>query len=329
MGRNKDSLIALAEKLTGETCGEVKTKKDALEKIACFYAGEEVECNTVADALQCIAEHCEGGASGGVDVESSLKGIELFYIASPKATGDKKSYEYKKDIYKYIFVHSIMGKEYLFEILPEWYEKETVLFSETVENTGSFTYDFIATPTTVGIKFVLRCSEFTGNNGAEQLQCALIPIIESGGGSESSSPITTLKAYAFSVAEQIVYAYSTEEITEKGTYILIYNDLMTGNRVVTEVTEDTFADENGNVFTRSKTHDVLIDAENELVEVELISGYDFNITSYNFKTQTDNNGIIQENQRFNYLSSYYDYTTECDLCVYGGSGKIGYYKIKQ
>lgn len=65
MGRNKDSLIALAEKLTGETCGEVKTKKDALKKIACFYAGEEVECNTVADALQCIAEHCSGG-SGGV-----------------------------------------------------------------------------------------------------------------------------------------------------------------------------------------------------------------------------------------------------------------------
>lgn len=217
MGRNKDSLIALAEKLTGETCGEVLTKKDALKKIACFYAGEEVECNTVADALQCIAEHCEGGASGGA----------------------------------------------------------------------------------------------------------------SGGGSGSSSPITTLKAYAFSVAEQIVYAYSTEEIAEKGTYILIYNDLTTGNRVVTEVTEDTFADENGNVFTRSKTHDVLIDAENELVEVELISGYNFNITSYNFKTQTDNNGIIQENQRFNYLSSYYDNTTECDLCVYGGSGKIGYYKIKQ
>lgn len=65
MGRNKDSLIALAEKLTGETCGNVLTKKDALKKIACFYAGEEVECNTVADALQCIAEHCSGGTSSG------------------------------------------------------------------------------------------------------------------------------------------------------------------------------------------------------------------------------------------------------------------------
>lgn len=70
MGRNKDSLIALAEKLTGETCGNVLTKKDALKKIACFYAGQEVECNTVADALQCIASHCNGGgggASGGGD----------------------------------------------------------------------------------------------------------------------------------------------------------------------------------------------------------------------------------------------------------------------
>jgi hypothetical protein len=64
MGRNKDSLIELAAKLTGENCGEVKTKKDALKKIACFYAGQEVECNTVADALQCIASHCEGGGGG-------------------------------------------------------------------------------------------------------------------------------------------------------------------------------------------------------------------------------------------------------------------------
>lgn len=68
MGRNKDSLIELAAKLTGENCGEVKTKKDALKKIACFYAGEEVECNTVADALQCIASHCEGGSGGSANL---------------------------------------------------------------------------------------------------------------------------------------------------------------------------------------------------------------------------------------------------------------------
>ena len=74
MGRNKDSLIALAEKLTGETCGNVLTKKDALKKIACFYAGQEVECNTVADALQCIASHCNGG--GGGDVISYLRAYD-------------------------------------------------------------------------------------------------------------------------------------------------------------------------------------------------------------------------------------------------------------
>lgn len=80
MGRNKDSLIALAEKLTGETCGGVLTKKDALKKIACFYAGQEVECNTVADALQCIAEHCSGGASGG----ASGGKVILYYHSIPE-----------------------------------------------------------------------------------------------------------------------------------------------------------------------------------------------------------------------------------------------------
>lgn len=72
MGRNKDSLIALAEKLTGETCGNVLTKKDALKKIACFYAGQDVECNTVADALQCIANHCEGGSGGASGGEKEI-----------------------------------------------------------------------------------------------------------------------------------------------------------------------------------------------------------------------------------------------------------------
>ena len=81
MGRNKDSLIELAAKLTGENCGEVKTKKDALKKIACFYAGQDVECNTVADALQCIAEHCSGG-SGGV---SGCK-VTLYYHSIPEST---------------------------------------------------------------------------------------------------------------------------------------------------------------------------------------------------------------------------------------------------
>lgn len=65
MGRNKDALIVLAEKLTGETCGAVTTKKDALKKIACYYAGQEVKCETIADTIECIAEHCSGGTSGG------------------------------------------------------------------------------------------------------------------------------------------------------------------------------------------------------------------------------------------------------------------------
>ena len=152
----------------------------------------------------------------------------------------------------------------------------------------------------------------------------------SGGASGSSSPITTLKAYYLTPAvEAVIYIYFTKEITKTGSYMYMsFVDGSVHTINITEVNDDTFTDSNGNVYARAKKKDILIDAENELVEVELISGYDFNITSYNFITQTDNNGVIQENQRFNYSSSYYDATTECDLCVYGGSGKIGYYKIK-
>ena len=62
MGRNKDELIKLAEKITGQECKDVLTKKDALKKIACHYLGEEKEFASIADCLECIVEY---GASGG------------------------------------------------------------------------------------------------------------------------------------------------------------------------------------------------------------------------------------------------------------------------
>lgn len=62
MGRNKDELIKLAEKITGQECKDVLTKKDALKKIACHYLGEEKEFASIADCLESIVEH---GASGG------------------------------------------------------------------------------------------------------------------------------------------------------------------------------------------------------------------------------------------------------------------------
>lgn len=65
MGRNKDELIKLAEKITGQECKDVLTKKDALKKIACYYLGEEKEFASIADCLESIVEHGATGGSGG------------------------------------------------------------------------------------------------------------------------------------------------------------------------------------------------------------------------------------------------------------------------
>ena len=67
MGRNKDELIKLAEKITGQECKDVLTKKDALKKIACHYLGEEKEFASIADCLESIVEHGATGGSGGGD----------------------------------------------------------------------------------------------------------------------------------------------------------------------------------------------------------------------------------------------------------------------
>lgn len=65
MGRNKDELIKLTEKITGEQVTGVLTKKDALKKIACYYLGEEKEFASIADCLESIVEHGATGGSGG------------------------------------------------------------------------------------------------------------------------------------------------------------------------------------------------------------------------------------------------------------------------
>ena len=67
MGRNKDELIKLAEKITGQECKDVLTKKDALKKIACHYLGEEKEFASIADCLECIVEYGATGGGGGGD----------------------------------------------------------------------------------------------------------------------------------------------------------------------------------------------------------------------------------------------------------------------
>lgn len=73
MGRNKDELIKLAEKITGQECKDVLTKKDALKKIACYYLGEEKEFASIADCLECIVKYGATGGSGGGGVTITKK----------------------------------------------------------------------------------------------------------------------------------------------------------------------------------------------------------------------------------------------------------------
>ena len=76
MGRNKDELIKLAEKITGQECKDVLTKKDALKKIACYYLGEEKEFASIADCLESIVEHgATGGSGGGGYTHKAIIGI--------------------------------------------------------------------------------------------------------------------------------------------------------------------------------------------------------------------------------------------------------------
>lgn len=146
MGRNKDSLIELAAKLTGENCGEVKTKKDALKKIACFYAGQEVECNTVADALQCIASHCNGGGGGGdenaitiPDVLQNIK-VETLKIAS-EVGGNARTSLMLNTVNDYYVLIKAPNKTVLLDNLKYSGGHATEIIPETtVTGSGGYSY---------------------------------------------------------------------------------------------------------------------------------------------------------------------------------------------
>lgn len=91
MGRNKDELIKLAEKITGQECKDVLTKKDALKKIACYYLGEEKEFASIADCLESIVEHgASGGGSGG---GSSFCQFKASYVGRGYSTAIVFSYD--------------------------------------------------------------------------------------------------------------------------------------------------------------------------------------------------------------------------------------------
>lgn len=122
MGRNKDELIKLAEKITGQECKDVLTKKDALKKIACYYLGEEKEFASIADCLESIVEHgATGGGSGGggedkllcyhVDKSGNPKGC-VVYTDKPATqisygiTGAFEKSVLPKDEGKHLFIAS-------------------------------------------------------------------------------------------------------------------------------------------------------------------------------------------------------------------------------
>lgn len=88
MGRNKDELIKLAEKITGQECKDVLTKKDALKKIACYYLGQEKEFASIADCLESIVEHgATGGGSGGGSAVLTSKELTATDIRSAVEEG--------------------------------------------------------------------------------------------------------------------------------------------------------------------------------------------------------------------------------------------------
>lgn len=137
MGRNKDELIKLAEKITGQECKDVLTKKDALKKIACYYLGEEKEFASIADCLKCIVEYgASGGGSGGGDYG---KPIILDIKAIPiedSGTHVLTHYNVVVDFSKYpnIYLQLPFNNKYLYPI--EKYER--VLKNEYLDKDGNY-----------------------------------------------------------------------------------------------------------------------------------------------------------------------------------------------
>lgn len=136
MGRNKDELIKLAEKITGQECKDVLTKKDALKKIACYYLGEEKEFASIADCLESIVEHgASGGGSGGGNYGKYLVlDIKAIPIEDPQTHGIKH-YNVVVDFSKYPdkYIQLPFNNAYLYPI--EQYER--VLKSDYLDKDGN------------------------------------------------------------------------------------------------------------------------------------------------------------------------------------------------
>lgn len=138
MGRNKDELIKLAEKITGQECKDVLTKKDALKKIACYYLGEEKEFASIADCLESIVEHgASGSGSGGSSSEYGkylVLDIEATPIEDPTSHGIRH-YNIVVDFSKYpnTYIQLPFNNKYLYPIE----QLERVLQNEYLDKDGN------------------------------------------------------------------------------------------------------------------------------------------------------------------------------------------------
>ena len=139
MGRNKDELIKLAEKITGQECKDVLTKKDALKKIACHYLGEEKEFASIADCLECIVEYgATGGGSGGGGIELiELNATENnIYEPAENQAYSRVTVNVRKPIKLYAYVSSNVDVPH-----PIYLYKSTVPSSDFTGQTTCFRVD--------------------------------------------------------------------------------------------------------------------------------------------------------------------------------------------
>ena len=151
------------------------------------------------------------------------------------------------------------------------------------------------------------------------------------GSDESESVLEYL--YCYDVGDSAAF-YSFDRIEDVG----IYEGYFIENQYVgiTRVNIVSFSDDghpvnvDGISFSRAYKRDTYKrPPKDELVEVEFVGGYSGLLSGkyYNFATNTDSYGNTYTNQRL--VVSGYCAREDCDLAIYIGSGRIGYYRIVQ
>lgn len=139
--------------------------------------------------------------------------------------------------------------------------------------------------------------------------------------------------YCYDVGDSEAF-YSFDRIEDVG----IYEGYSVGNQYVgiTRVNIVSFSDDgrpvdvDGISYSRAYKKDTYKrPPKDELVEVEFVGGYSGLLSGnyYNFATNKDSYGSTYTNQRLG--GNGYCEREDCDLAIYIGSGRIGYYRIVQ